>query len=310
MIFLLSPQRLRLPEDERAEPRIDTAAQERRNGAEAGTYCEPVPKPLLTADALAALLARPNPPTLLDVRWKLRGPSGHADYLAGHLPTAVFVDLEQELCGPAGAGGRHPLPDPVELQAALRAAGVSAGRPVVCYDYGDGMAAARTWWTLRWAGHPAVYVLDGGYPAWPGPWSAQPEKPEPGDFEVRPGHLPVLDADDAGDLALYGVLIDARAPERYRGETEPIDPVAGHIPGAVNIPYAMLVNADGTLRSDVDGVLPANVEDIGAYCGSGVTAAHTILALHQIGREDAALYVGSWSHWITDPDRPIATDAP
>jgi thiosulfate/3-mercaptopyruvate sulfurtransferase len=265
---------------------------------------------LLTADALAAQLAGTTPPTLLDVRWKLRGPSGYGDYLTDHLPAAVFVDLEQELCGPAGAGGRHPLPDLARLQMALRAAGVSAGRTVVCYDYGDGMAAARAWWTLRWAGHPSVYVLDGGYPAWRGPWSTEHEKPAAGDFEVRPGHMPVLDADDAADLALYGVLVDARAPERYRGESEPIDPVAGHIPGAVNIPYAKLVNADGTLRSDVDSVLPAAADDIGAYCGSGVTAAHTVLALHQIGREDVALYVGSWSHWITDPSRPVAIDTP
>lgn len=273
-----------------------------------------MPKPLLTADDLALLLAGPNPPTVLDVRWKLGAPSGYADYLAGHVTTAAFVDLEQELCGPAGAGGRHPLPDPSELQIALRAAGVCRDRTVVVYDYGDGMAAARAWWTLRWAGHPSVYVLDGGYPAWrlgqPGLISGEPHKPEPGDFEVRPGQLPVLGADDAADLALAGVLIDARAPERFRGETEPIDPVAGRIPGAVNIPYARLVNADGTLRSDVDSVLPMTTEEIGAYCGSGITAAHTVMAWHQAGREDAALYVGSWSHWITDPDRPIATDKP
>jgi len=254
------------------------------------------------------MMAGNDPPTVLDVRYKLGAPSGYADYLKDHVPTAVFVDLEQDLCGPAGAGGRHPLPDRAELQIALRAAGVSADRTVVAYDYGDGMAAARAWWTLRWAGHPSVFVLDGGFPAWPGPWSAQPEKPEPGDFEVRPGHLPVLDADDAADLALYGTLIDVRTSERYRGEREPIDPVAGHIPGAVNVPYASLVNADGTLRSDVDSVLPASAEDVGAYCGSGITAAHTVLALHQLGREDAALYVGSWSHWITDTERPIATE--
>ncbi len=279
-----------------------------RNVARLCTYCEAVPKPLLTADDLATLLAGPTPPTVLDVRWKLGAPSGYADYLEGHVPTATFVDLEQDLCGPAGVGGRHPLPDPRDLQIALRAAGVRRDRTVVVYDYGDGMAAARAWWTLRWAGHPSVFVLDGGYPAWAGPISAEPNRPEPGDFEVRPGQLPVLDAGDAADVALVGVLIDARAPERFRGEREPIDPVAGRIPGAVNIPYARLVNADGTLRSDVDSVLPTQAEEIGAYCGSGVTAAHTVMALHQAGREDVALYVGSWSHWITDPDRPIATE--
>ena len=268
-----------------------------------------MPRPLIDAASLAAKLAAQNPPTVLDVRWKLGAPSAYPDYLAGHLPGAAFVGLEQELCGPPGAGGRHPLPDPEQLQIALRAAGVSADREVVVYDHGDGMAAARAWWTLRWAGHHSVRVLDGGYPAWlaaSGQVSAGPAAVTPGDFKVEPGGMPVLDAEQAAEVAREGALLDARTPERFRGETEPIDPVAGRIPGAMNMPYARLVNADGTMRDDLISILPAAVQ-VGAYCGSGVTAAHTVLALNQAGRDDAALYVGSWSHWITDEDRPIAT---
>ncbi len=242
---------------------------------------------------MIAASAIPERATILDVRWRLGGPPAIDDYLAGHIPGAVFVDLE-EMCGPPGAGGRHPLPDPPALQRVLRRAGVQAGRPVVVYDYGDGMAAARAWWTLRWAGHPEVFVLEGGFPAWDGPVEAG------SDFVVRPGGMPVLSADDAARVAKEGVLLDARAPERFRGETEPIDPVAGHIPGARNLPYASLVAVG-------QAALPLGAKEIGAYCGSGVTAAHTILALHEAGRDDAALYVGSWSEWITDPDRPIAT---
>lgn len=278
-------------------------------GTSPSVYGEAVPRPLIDAAALAAKLSAPQPPTVLDVRWKLGAPSAYPDYLAGHIPGAAFVDLEKELCGPAGAGGRHPLPDPGELQTALRAAGVSGDREVVVYDHGDGMAAARAWWTLCWAGHQAVRVLDGGYSAWlasAGAVSAEPTAVTPGDVKVEPGGMEVLDAEQAARVAREGVLLDARTPERYRGETEPIDPVAGHIPGALNMPYARLVNDDGTMRDDLISILPAAVH-VGAYCGSGITAAHTVLALYQAGRDDVALYVGSWSHWVTDPERPIAT---
>lgn len=246
--------------------------------------------PFISTEELAGRLSEV---TLLDVRWKLGGPSGRAAYAEGHLPGAVFLDLDEDLCGPPGAGGRHPLPDLGSLQEALRAAGVSAGRPVVVYDGGDLLAAARTWWTLRWAGHPDVRVLRGGFPAWTGPVTTEQPTPEKGDFTVDPGHLPTIEAEQALEFARTGVLIDVRAAERFRGETEPIDPVAGHIPGAVNAP----------------GVLP-DVEPgtkVGAYCGSGVTAARAVLQLHEAGREDAALYIGSWSHWITDPHRPVGT---
>ncbi|MFG2107918.1 sulfurtransferase [Micromonospora chersina] len=272
---------------------------------------------LVEPDRLAAELDRVEPPTLLDVRWRLAGPPGREDYLAGHLPGAVFVDLDTELCGRPGAAGRHPLPDPAALQAALRAAGVRAGHPVVVYDGGDGMSAARAWWTLRWAGHRPVRVLHGGFPAWVaagGPVSTEAPTPPPGDVTVTPGELPVLDAGEAARLAAAdtGVLLDVRAAPRYRGETEPIDPVAGHIPGALNLPAPEYV-AEGrfpaaeALRERFAAAGVAEGAPVGAYCGSGVTAAQAVLALHLAGRPDAALYVGSWSNWVADPDRPVAT---
>jgi thiosulfate/3-mercaptopyruvate sulfurtransferase len=259
--------------------------------------------------------------TVLDVRWRLGGPPGRIDYDAGHVPGAAFLDLDDDLCGPPGAAGRHPLPDPSRLQAALRGAGVRAGRAVVVYDYGDGLAAARAWWTLRWAGHRDVRVLDGGYPAWlaahgpvevggDGPVGVSGEAAREGDFTVSPGGMPVLDADQAGRTA---VLLDARQGPRFRGETEPIDAIAGHIPGARSVPYADLVEPDGRLRTaDAlrDRFAAAGAKEgtaVAAYCGSGVTAAHTVLALAEAGIDGAGLYVGSWSNWITDPDRPIAT---
>ncbi len=250
--------------------------------------------PVVGAEALATELSD-DPPTLLDVRWRLGGPSGRGDHDAAHLPGAVFLDLDADLCGPPGPGGRHPLPDPARLQEVLRAAGVRAGHPVVVYDLGDHTAAARTWWTLRWAGIGHVRVLDGGWAAWTAaglPVTAEPSAPARGDVTVSPGALPVLDADAAARLAADGILVDARSAERYRGEAEPIDAVAGHIPGAVNVPALDVAGADAPL---------------GVYCGSGVVAARSVLDLHRAGRTDAALYVGSWSHWITDPARPVAT---
>ncbi|SCL33185.1 thiosulfate/3-mercaptopyruvate sulfurtransferase [Micromonospora pallida] len=272
---------------------------------------------LVEAAELAVEIGHAHPPILLDVRWRLAGPPGRGDYAAGHLPGAVFVDLDTELCGPPGPDGRHPLPDPAVLQAALRRAGVREGHPVVVYDGGDGMAAARAWWTLRWAGHRPVRVLHGGFPAWAAaglPVDTDVPAPPPGDVTVRPGGLPVLDADAAARLAAAdtGVLLDVRAAPRYRGEAEPVDPVAGHIPGAANLPAPEYV-AEGRFPSVAlmrDRFAAAGVtadQPVGAYCGSGVTAAQTVLALHLAGRPDAALYVGSWSGWLADPDRPVAT---
>ncbi|ABP53926.1 sulfurtransferase [Salinispora tropica] len=271
---------------------------------------------LVEVDQLAAEMHGDDPPTLLDVRWRLTGPPGRDDYAAGHLPGAVFVDLDTELCGPPGAAGRHPLPDPAILQAALRAAGVRAGHPVVVYDGGDGMSAARAWWTLRWAGHRQVRLLHGGHSTWVAaglPTSTELPTPRPGDVEVRTGSLPVLVAAEAARLAAAeeGTLVDVRAAPRFRGETEPVDPVAGHVPGAVNLPAPEYVTEGRFPTADVlrERFAAAGVEaaePIGVYCGSGVTAAQAVVALHLAGRPDVALYVGSWSNWVADPSRPVA----
>jgi thiosulfate/3-mercaptopyruvate sulfurtransferase len=253
---------------------------------------------------------------VLDVRWYLGGPPGLDSYRRGHVPTAVFTDLDRVLAGPPGPGGRHPLPEPAAFQAAMRAAGVRQDRAVVVYDDGDSTVAARGWWTLRYYGHENVRVLDGGYRAWVGAGHTVTQAdpgPAPGDFTARPGHMPALDAAGAQATARTGRLLDARSAERYRGETEPVDPVAGHIPGAVSAPTIGNVNADGTFAGAAElaarfaalGVT-ADGPAVGAYCGSGVTAAHEVLALALAG-VPAALYVGSWSNWVTDPDRPVAT---
>jgi thiosulfate/3-mercaptopyruvate sulfurtransferase len=231
--------------------------------------------------------------TVLDVRWQLGGPAARDLYLEGHIPGAAFVDLDTELSGPPGAGGRHPLPATASFEAAMRRAGVFNQRPVVAY----GAGAARAWWLLRYFGHPEVAVLNG---AWPYELERGEVRIDRGDFVARSGRMSLLDAAGAAEMAQRGVLLDARAPERYRGEKEPIDPVAGHIPGAVNLPSTEVVDADGRYRApEIEG------EALGAYCGSGVSAAQLVLALAAAGRE-AALYVGSWSEWITDPARPVA----
>jgi len=269
---------------------------------------------LIDVPTLARQLADAHPPTVIDVRWRLGGPPGRDSYVAGHIPGASFLDLDLELCGPPGADGRHPLPDLAVLEKALRVAGVRAGHQVVAYDGGDGQAAARLWWTLRWAGHDAVSVLDGGFAAWVEagrPVEPGTAIPRPGDIVVRPGGMPVLDADGAAAMAADGMLLDARVAPRFRGEMEPVDPVAGHIPGAVNLPAARLTDEAGRLRvaDELRGIFAdAGVRPgaVGAYCGSGVTAAQTVLALHLAGYEDPALYVGSWSEWCRNPERPRA----
>ena len=253
---------------------------------------------------------------VLDIQFTLAG-DGPDLYAAGHLPGAPFVDLDATLAGPPGDGGRHPLPSPDVLQTGLRAAGVDDDSSVVVYDQGSSLAAARAWWVLRWAGLEDVRVLDGGLAAWRaagGGVVTEPVSPAAGSVTVDPGELVELEADDADATAHFGVLVDARTPERFRGESEPIDPVAGHIPGAVNVPMGDLTTDDGRLRSPDElrtrfaaaGVDVDQERPVGAYCGSGVTAAHTALALHEIGVE-AAVYVGSWSDWVTDPSRPVAT---
>jgi thiosulfate/3-mercaptopyruvate sulfurtransferase len=273
-------------------------------------------KPLISVGDLAALLSgSAERPALLDVRWELASGPRREEYLDAHLPGAAFVDLDAELAGPPGRAGRHPLPDPAAFQASMRRAGVEDRRPAVVYDAASGMAAARAWWLLRYFGHGAVAVLDGGIAAWQHagePVQSGAPALAPGDFTARPGAMPVLDAPGAAALARHGVLLDARAPERYRGEREPLDPVAGHIPGARNAPTAENVDAIGRFRAPSelrDGFRTRGVRDgveLGAYCGSGITAAHEVLALELAGYS-AALYPGSWSEWVTDPSRPVAT---
>ncbi|MGW4255489.1 sulfurtransferase [Streptomyces californicus] len=270
-------------------------------------------KPIITASACASESAGPRPPVLLDVRWRLGGPHGRADYEAGHLPGAVFVDLDQDLASPAGDGGRHPLPDPEAFGAAMRRAGVGQDTPVVVYDGGQGWAAARAWWLLRWAGHRDVRVLDGGLAAWTGDLSTDVPHPAEGDFRPKPGALPTLDADSAAAFARSGLLLDARAAERYRGDVEPIDRVGGHIPGAVSAPTDENTGADGRylpaeqLAARFAGLgAEAGAEGVGVYCGSGVSGAHQVLAL-EIAGLTGILYPGSWSEWSADRSRPVAT---
>ncbi|WP_327416846.1 sulfurtransferase [Streptomyces sp. NBC_01233] len=270
---------------------------------------------ILSAAELRNELAGSRPPVLLDVRWQLGGPDQRPAYEEGHLAGAVYVDLDRELAGPPGAGGRHPLPDPEAFGAVMRRAGVSAHAPVVVYDGGQGWAAARAWWLLRWTGHPNVRVLDGGLAAWTaagGGVTADRVTPEEGDFKPAPGVVGLLDADAAAVRAREGVLLDARAGERYRGEVEPIDPVAGHIPGALSAPTTENVGPDGrflpahALRARFEGLGASEGGPVGVYCGSGVSGAHEVLALEVAGIA-SDLYAGSWSEWSSDPARPVAT---
>ncbi|MGC0362061.1 thiosulfate/3-mercaptopyruvate sulfurtransferase [Rhodococcus sp. 27YEA15] len=270
---------------------------------------------LVTADALAAELSSATPPVLLDVRWALGVTDNHAPYLAGHIPGARFVNLDAELAAaPSPALGRHPLPDVADLQKSARAWGIEDDSQVVIYDDSSGLSAARAWWLLRWGGLTAVRVLDGGLSAWKARGgevrTGEPAPNSPGAVRLDGGHLPVVDADGAAALASTGVLLDARAAERYRGEVEPVDPRAGHIPGAISAPTSENLT-DGYFLDEVAlaerfarlGV--SGDKTVAVYCGSGVTAAHLALALAAIG-VSATLFPGSWSQWSNDPARPVA----
>ncbi len=250
--------------------------------------------------------------TVLDVRYRLGGPPGHEEFATGHVPGAAYVDLDTALAGPPGERGRHPLPEAADFEAAMRRAGVDGARPVVVYDDWAGHAAARCWWLLRHHGHDDVRVLDGGWGAWRAAGlpvaTGRPGQRVAGDFTAGPGRSRVVSATQVPGV---GVLVDARAAERYRGEVEPVDPVAGHVPGAVNVPTSANLGPDGRFRAARElaatyaavGAVPG--ADVAVYCGSGVTAAHDILALELAGVE-AALYPGSWSEWVADPSRPVA----
>lgn len=303
-----------------------------RSGAMRGHNGRVKVHPLIDAAALAAELAGPRPPVLLDVRWTLAGPQRVA-YLDAHIPGAVFVDLDAELAaGPhtENGGGRHPLPEPAALQQIWRAAGISADSPVVAYDGANSSVAARAWWLLNWSGQVNSRVLDGGFAAWRmaglSVETGEPvRRPTPGTAVVRPGGMPTVDINGAAAAALSDdrVLLDARAAERFRGEVEPLDPVAGHIPGARNLPLTELVTEQGTFRPAAElsarfaaaGVLPSDpwsgptpaARLAVASCGSGVTACHLILA-GRIAGLDLALYPGSYSGWCS-AGRPVATGA-
>ncbi|MPZ61492.1 MAG: sulfurtransferase [Propionibacteriales bacterium] len=276
-----------------------------------------VVNPLIGEAELRSLLgddARGGGVLLLDVRWSLEHGLEREDYLAGHLPGARLVDLDTDLSAPAGDGGRHPVPSAEAFQSAMRRHGAGNTTPVVVYDAATGTVAARAWWVLRYFGQPDVRLLDGGYAAWveagaPVETGPPAEVDGAGDFVAVPGGMPVLSAEDAGALARDGVLVDCRPAPRYRGEEEPRDPVAGHIPGAVNAPTSENLAESGLFRPpDELRERFAHVagRDVGVYCGSGVTAPHTVLALASLGIP-GALFPGSWSEWVRDPSRPVAT---
>lgn len=268
--------------------------------------------PLLEPAELIALLDREPDLVLADVRWTLSGPPGRPEFEAGHLPGAQYVDLETELSASPGPGGRHPLPDPERLQTALRRIGVRAGSLVVAYDGATSLAASRLWWLLTDAGHGRTRVLNGGFAAWRDavlPVEAGPPRAvASGDVVVRPGQRAQVGADELSAAAARGrPVVDVRAADRYAGENETIDPVAGHIPGALNRPSADNLDERGRFRPpEVIAARFGGLGDPVLYCGSGITAAQTLLALETAGRS-GAIYPGSWSDWITDPRRPIVT---
>lgn len=276
---------------------------------------------LVSAEVLAAHLDDPSW-RIFDCRHDLARPdAGEQAYREAHIPNARFLHLDRELSGPrTGRNGRHPLPDPATLAHTLARHGVGDGTQVVAYDDSSGGFAARLWWLLRWLGHERVAVLDGGLAAWraggrPLSDRVPPLAPAPASFRIRPG-VPALDAAQVRQrLGQPGfTLIDARGAERFRGDREPLDPVAGHIPGARNRPYTDNLTPEGRfkppaqLREEYARILGAGEGgEVVAYCGSGVSACHNLLALELAGFRNARLYPGSWSEWCSDPSRPVAT---
>lgn len=264
----------------------------------------------------AEILARdPDAFRILDCRARLGDPAfGPRAYASGHIPGARYASLDDDFAGPPGDGGRHPLPDPMRLRDRFRAWGIDDTDQIVVYDDAGGAFAARAWWCARWLGHEAVAVLDGGLAAWSGPLSQAQPVVDPGHFSIRPALTRTVDAatllaklDTVVDTGVAkAAMVDARSRERYEGREEPVDPVAGHIPGAVCLPFQENLAEDGRFR-DPEALaerfagLP---DDVVCYCGSGVTAAHNVLAMRIAGRPEPVLYPGSWSEWIRDPKRP------
>ncbi|MFN2115019.1 MAG: sulfurtransferase [Anaerolineae bacterium] len=280
---------------------------------------------LISVEELGSALAAPNV-AVVDCRFSLDDTErGRRDYGRGHVPGAVYAHLDDDLSDPVAPGvtGRHPLPDVERFSMKLTDWGIGPGVRVVAYDDAGGAIAARLWWLLRWLGHDGVAVLDGGWPRWielDGRVADGVESPQPADPPFAPRERPdmLVDADAVEDVlgSPDWLLFDARSADRYRGENETIDPVAGHVPGATSRPYADNLMPDGTFRpadelrqlyvEELAGLQPSQVI---AYCGSGVTAAHDLLAMAHAGMDGALLYAGSWSEWITDPSRPVATGA-
>lgn len=269
--------------------------------------------PLIGAQQLRENLAAGAAPVLLDVRWALGRDDGAQRYAAGHLPGAVFVDLERELsAAPGEHTGRHPLPLPADFETAARRWGINPGSQVVVYDDSGALAAARAWWLLQHAGFEKVQVLDGGLGAWMeagGELALGYERPAPGTVSLSWGRMPIVEFEELGTLS--GTLVDSRATARYLGIEEPVDPVAGHIPGALNRPTTD--NLDSRMRFRDPAVLRGEFAKLGAdqrgsaaYCGSGITAAHQVLAAAAAGIA-LALYPGSWSEYCSYPHAEVAT---
>ncbi|MET0591014.1 MAG: sulfurtransferase [Naasia sp.] len=269
---------------------------------------------LISPRELHDLVEAGEAPVVLDVRWRLDQPDGRPAYLQGHLPGAVYVDLGTELSRHGRPDeGRHPLPDIEDLGRSARRWGIDDGDTVVVYDDLNSLSAARAWWLLRWAGVEDVRILDGALAAWRAEYPVESGEVAPvaGGIRLSAGHLPTVDADGAAAWPGSGVLLDARAAGRFTGEIEPIDPRAGHIPGAVSAPTTENVDADGrfleaeALRSRFARMGVEQGTAVAVYCGSGVTAAHQTAAL-TIAGFDPVLYPGSWSQWSNEPGRPVA----
>ncbi|MDX1686580.1 MAG: sulfurtransferase [Candidatus Promineifilaceae bacterium] len=275
---------------------------------------------LISPETLAQHLDDPTW-VVVDCRFSLADTeAGRRAYRQAHIPGAVYAHLDEDLSGPPVTDhGRHPLPAPEALQALFGRLGIDEGTQVVAYDDVGSIVAARLWWMLRYMGHEAAAVLDGGWTAWEEaghPTAAGMEKNEPVSFDGAPRREWLVVAEEVAEKEASGQLIDARTPERFRGEEEPLDPVAGRIPGAVNYPYGRNLDEDGRflpaedLRQQVEAVLKGSDPEAAVhYCGSGVSACQNLLAQAHVGLPPGRLYAGSWSDWITDPERPVATSS-
>ena len=277
---------------------------------------------LISPESLAPETANPNW-CVVDCSFNLMNPlAGREGYLAGHIPGAVYADLNQDLAGPVlPESGRHPLPDVAALCSTFGRLGIGSETRVIVYDAGSGAMAARAWWLLRWLGHEQAAVLDGGFARWQREgFSIETGKVER-DAKRYVGSINKSMVLETAELEGHGSpvggmrLLDARDAPRFFGEVEPIDAVAGHIPGALNLPFTDCLNTDGTWKSSADlrglfaGVLREDLDGPwSAMCGSGVTACHLVLSGLLAGLQEPRVYVGSWSEWIRDAERPIAAD--